>query len=162
MYGRSKLEGERRVLEAHPGALVIRTNVVVGPDPRRKNFLYTLARVIGTRQPMNVATDQYSTPTYNEDLARAAVLLSDGGHTGLFHVSGPQCVSRWEFAQEAAEILAYDAGLLHPCTTAELRQKAPRPLRAGLRCDKLLAALPHLALRNVTETIQSWEREEAK
>ena len=38
VYGSSKLQGEKLVLEADPGALVVRTNVIFGPEGVGKNF----------------------------------------------------------------------------------------------------------------------------
>jgi dTDP-4-dehydrorhamnose reductase len=68
-YGRSKLLGEARVLDADPSALVIRTTVVYGPDPNEKNFVAQLRRRLGGGEPMRVPADQVSSPTFNLDLA---------------------------------------------------------------------------------------------
>jgi dTDP-4-dehydrorhamnose reductase len=158
IYGRSKLAGERAILAAHPEALLIRTNVVYGPDRQAKNFLYTLSRLLTAGTVMRVPTDQLSTPTYNEDLAAATLMLANGGHTGLFNVSGAELLSRYDFALLAAEVLSLDASLIQPVLTADLNQKAPRPLRGGLRIDKLLATLPGLALRSTRQAIEAWRR----
>ncbi|HEX4155070.1 MAG TPA: sugar nucleotide-binding protein [Acidobacteriaceae bacterium] len=157
VYGRSKLAGERAILAAHPEALLIRTNVVFGPDRQCKNFLYTLHRLLSAGAVMRVPTDQLSTPTYNEDLAAATLALANSGHTGLFNISGRELLSRYDFALLAADILSLDASLLHPVLTAELNQRAPRPLRAGLRIDKLLRTLPHLTLRSTRQAIHDWQ-----
>lgn len=157
IYGRSKLAGERGVREAHPGALIVRTNVVFGPDRQRKNFLYTLNRLLSAGTAMRVPTDQLSTPTYNEDLATATLALANAGHTGLFHISGRELLSRYDFALLACEVLSLDASLIQPVVTADLNQRAPRPLRAGLRIDKLLATLPGLEIRSTRQAIANWQ-----
>jgi dTDP-4-dehydrorhamnose reductase len=159
VYGRSKLQGERGILTAHPEALIIRTNVVYGPDRQGKNFLYTLRRLLTAGTIMRVPTDQLSTPTYNEDLAAATLMLANGGHTGLFNVSGAELLSRYDFALLAAEILSLDATLIHPILTVDLNQKAPRPLRGGLRIDKLLRTLPALKIRTTRQAIEAWRRQ---
>ena len=155
-YGRSKLAGEQRVLEAHPNALILRTTVVYGPDRQGKNFLYTLQRLLSAGQGMRVPTDQISTPTYNEDLARAAVELVSLGATGVFNVTGPELLSRYDFALLATGILGLDASLITPVTTAELKQKAPRPLRAGLLTGKLQRTLQGTRMRPNREAIEAW------
>lgn len=160
LYGRSKLEGERRVREAHPNPLIVRTTVVYGPDRQGKNFLYTLQRLLSNGKTMRVAADQISSPTYNPDLARAVVQLVRGAHSGIFNVAGPEILSRFEFAQLAAGILGLDATLLQPAVTAELNQRAPRPLQAGLVIDKLRSALPDCTMRSNAECIADWSRGE--
>jgi dTDP-4-dehydrorhamnose reductase len=158
VYGRTKLEGERAILSAHPDALILRTNVVYGPDRQRKNFLYTLRRLLTAGTTMRVPTDQLSTPTYNEDLATATLALANAGHTGLFHISGRELLSRYDFALLACEVLQLDASLIQPILTSDLNQKAPRPLRGGLRIDKLLRTLPDLKIRTTHEAIEDWQR----
>jgi dTDP-4-dehydrorhamnose reductase len=137
VYGKTKLEGERRVLEAHPEALVLRTTVVYGPDPRQMNYLYALMRNLSAGAKMRVPEDQISTPTYNRDLIAAALELVRVRATGVFHVAGPERMGRLAFAQEIARRLGLDAGLLEGVSTAELRQAAARPLDAGLATEKL-------------------------
>jgi dTDP-4-dehydrorhamnose reductase len=162
VYGRSKLEGEQRVLEAHSCALVLRTTGVFGPDAQRKNFLYTLERVLQSGGTMRVPTDQLSNPTYNEDLAAATAALVAARATGIFHTGGPEVLSRFDFAQRAAAILGLDTTNLLGVTTAELNQKATRPLRSGLRIEKLNAALASTSaatpMRPLDDAIRAWKR----
>lgn len=158
IYGRSKLKGEQAIAAAHPSALILRTNVVFGPDRQRKNFLYTLQRLLSAGTTMRVPTDQLSTPTYNEDLASATIALANAGHAGLFNISGHEFMSRYDFALLACELLSLDASLIQPVVTSDLNQKAPRPLRAGLRIDKLLAALPSLTIRSTRQAILDWKQ----
>ena len=58
VYGSSKLAGEAAVLAADPTALVIRTNVVYGPEGNGKNFVYQLCRKLQAAEGMNVPGDQ--------------------------------------------------------------------------------------------------------
>ncbi|MBI4592576.1 MAG: SDR family oxidoreductase, partial [Candidatus Rokubacteria bacterium] len=90
VYGRSKLEGERRVLAENPRALVVRTTVAYGPEPQGKNFVYQLQRRARAGERMTVPADQRSSPTYNADLAAASVELAERGLCGVFHVAGPE------------------------------------------------------------------------
>jgi dTDP-4-dehydrorhamnose reductase len=139
VYGRSKLEGERAVMQAHASALVVRTTVVYGPEPQGKNFVYQLLRRLRAGERMVVADDQRSSPTYNEDLAVASVALAERGVAGVIHVAGPEVLDRYAFARIACEVFALDAGLLAPTPTGALQQRAARPLNAGLRIDRARA-----------------------
>lgn len=155
-YGRSKWQGELAVRDAHPVALVIRTTTVYGPDPNGRNFLYSLRKGLAGTKPFRVPADQVATPTYNVDLAAAVVALTESGAQGVFHVAGPDVVSRLEFARRAAAVMGLDAANLSGASTAELAQIAARPLRAGLRTGKLAAYLPQLRMRGIEDGVSHW------
>ena len=154
VYGRTKLEGEQRVLHAYPEALVLRTTWVYGPDPRGKNFLYSMMRSLSARQPMKVPQDQVSTPTYNRDLVRVALGLVEARAAGVFHVAGPELLGRLKFAQKVARGLGLDASLLEGVTTAELKQPAARPLNSGLSTSRLATQHPQLRMRTPAEAME--------
>jgi dTDP-4-dehydrorhamnose reductase len=153
VYGRSKWEGEQAVLAACPHALVLRTTVVYGQDLGQKNYVYSLMRQLSAGHAMRVAQDQVSTPTYNRDLAAAAVALVERGASGIYHVCGPERMDRLAFARSVADLLLLDAGLLEGVPTAELGQKAARPLNAGLAIDKLRRMHPDLTMRGPADAL---------
>lgn len=137
VYGRSKLEGERAVLAANPRALALRTTVVYGPEPQGKNFVYQVLRCGRAGGRMLVPTDQRSSPTYNVDLAAVSVELVERALSGVFHVAGPEVLDRYTFALRTCEAFGLDPAFITPVTTAELRQRAARPLGAGLRIERV-------------------------
>jgi dTDP-4-dehydrorhamnose reductase len=135
-YGRQKaaletLAGERA---SH---LVCRVSGVYGWSAARTSFVCQLVDRLRAGQRFRVPSDQLITPTPAPDLAAAVVELVDRGAEGIFHVAGPEVLSRPEFARRAAESFGLDPSLLDPVPTAALGLAAPRPLRAGLRTDKL-------------------------
>jgi len=157
IYGRTKLEGEQSILAAHPTALVLRTTTVYGPDPQGKNYLYTLSRVLKAGNTMKAPTDQFATPTYNADLAAAAIALVAHKQSGIFHVAGPDFLSRYDFAVAAAKILALPTDTLQPITTHELAQAAGRPLLGGLAITKLQSVLGPRCMRMIDTGIKDWQ-----
>ncbi len=159
VYGKSKLAGEEAVMAACAAALVLRTTVVYGPDARQKNYLYSLMRNLATGMRMKVPEDQVSTPTYNLDLIRAAMGLVACGATGVFHVCGPELLGRLAFAREIAAKLGLDGSLLEGRLTAELGQRAPRPLAAGLATGKLAAMYPQLRMRPLGAALEDCAEE---
>jgi dTDP-4-dehydrorhamnose reductase len=155
-YGRSKLAGEEAILAAHPEALVVRTTLVYGPDPNGKNFAYALSRALANGRTMRAPPDQITTPTYNRDLAAAMIGLVDARTTGIFNIASGERMSRLEYAQRVARAAGLDASLILPVSTAELGQRAVRPLDAGLKVHKLRQALPSLRLHTVEEALTDW------
>ena len=59
----------------------------------------------------------------------------------MFHVVGPEYLDRLSFAQLVCRVFDVDPGFLRPHTTAELGQRAARPLRGGLDAAKARAVL---------------------
>lgn len=155
-YGRSKWQGEAAVLEAHRHALIIRTTVVYGPDAGGKNFLCRLRHALQQGRPTRVPQDQISTPTYNRDLAANAVALVAAGATGVFHVCGPERMSRLQFSRLATRLMGFDESLIIGVPTSELAQRARRPLNAGLSTEKLRKANLHLPMRTLAESLRDW------
>ncbi|HKW91358.1 MAG TPA: SDR family oxidoreductase [Methylomirabilota bacterium] len=141
VYGRSKWEGEQAVLAALERALVIRTSVVYGPERQEKNFAYQLIRACRGRQPFRPAVDQRASPSYNADVATATVECCERELRGTWHLAGADTLDRMAFAQLVCRVFDLDGSSLTPATTAELKQKAARPLDGGLRIDKARAQL---------------------
>ena len=143
VYGESKLAGERTAVAENARTLVVRTTVVYGPEPQGKNFVYQLVRRLRSGERMRVPTDQVSSPSYNVDVAAASVELAERGLTGVFNIAGRHLLDRHAFARLACDVFALDGALLEPVATAELNQRAARPLRAGLRIDRIQSTLSY-------------------
>jgi len=156
VYGSSKLAGEKSVMEADPDALVLRTNVVFGPEDVGKNFVYQLVRKLSAGEGMNVPVDQVNTPTYNRDLAEATKLLVEANASGLFNVGGSEVLGRKAFGDIIADAMKLDKGLLAGVTTSNAGQTALRPLDSGLKLDKVQAAIPGWKPRTVVEALEHW------
>jgi dTDP-4-dehydrorhamnose reductase len=141
VYGRSKWEGEQAVLGALERSLVIRTSVVYGPERQEKNFVYQLIRACRGGQGFRPAVDQRASPSYNEDVATATIECCEREQRGIWHLAGADVLDRLAFARLVCRVFDLDDSRLTPATTAELKQKAGRPLDGGLRITKAQAQL---------------------
>ncbi|PLX84446.1 MAG: dTDP-4-dehydrorhamnose reductase [Desulfuromonas sp.] len=73
-YGRSKLAGERAILESGlEEYFILRTSWLYGPGG--KNFVETIVRLAMEREELRIVADQVGTPTYTEDLAEGVFNL---------------------------------------------------------------------------------------
>ncbi|KAL1527265.1 hypothetical protein AB1Y20_015940 [Prymnesium parvum] len=143
-------------MAADPEALVIRTNVVFGPEQVGKNFVYQLVRKLKASESMNVPSDQKNTPTYNRDLADATKQLVEAGAVGVFNVGGPEVLGRVEFAEVVADCLGLDKKPIVPLTTENNGQAALRPLDSGLSLEKVQAIIPGWQPRSVRDALAHW------
>jgi len=147
VYGRHKLEAERLIADNLEDYLIVRVCNVYGFEPAGKNFVMALLARGRRGEPMPVPSDQWANPTYADNLVVAVRELAQSGQRGILHVVGPEYLDRVSFARLACATLGIDPAFLRPRTTAELVQRAPRPLRGGLDSAKARALLETPLLR---------------
>jgi dTDP-4-dehydrorhamnose reductase len=135
--GRQKLEAEHYIALFSKNNLIIRTTVIFGWERQGKNFVFRLVKSLREEAVVKVPMDQIGSPTYVNNLAQIVIELSETDLQGVVNITGPDCVSRYEFARAAARIFNLNENLLIPVQTAELHQPAKRPLNAGLKIEKL-------------------------
>jgi dTDP-4-dehydrorhamnose reductase len=131
VYGASKAEAERLVLDMMPKALVIRTSAFFGPWDD-SNFVAQALTAIRQGRTWRAASDVVVSPTYVPDLVHAALDLLLDGESGIWHLSNEGAVSWYELARAAAEACGENASLVEPAAATSLRCLAPRPSYSAL------------------------------
>lgn len=148
-YGLAKLEAEQALAEELDDAVLIaRTCWVFGPERQGKNFAYQVVRTLHQGKPLICPTDQCANPSYGPDVALSAVLLAELEIGGVVHIAGPEWIDRVSFARAIARGFSAEESLIEPRPTDELAQGAPRPLKGGLRSERLARLLPELRPMN--------------
>ncbi|WP_336760318.1 complex I NDUFA9 subunit family protein [Asaia sp. VD9] len=139
-YGRSKAEGERRVMAAFPGAALLRPSVVFGPGD---SFLTLFALMAKCLPALPVYYPQTKLqPVFVEDVARAAFLCLTGEHTGVFELGGPQQVTMEEIMRFVAQTVGRTPRLLSvPNGLAEIQAMLLERLPGKLLTRDQLAML---------------------
>ena len=154
VYGASKAEGERRVLERLGAAgrvHVLRTSWLYGPVG--SNFCLTMLRLHRQRaaagEPLRVVADQVGCPTSTAGLAQACWRLlscQQAGLPSILHWSDAGVASWYDFAVAIGELgvaegLLEKAAQVRPITTAEYPTPARRPSYSVLECRASREAL---------------------
>lgn len=134
-YGRSKLEGEKAILDSGLSSFfIIRTSWLYGPGG--KNFVETILRLAGEREELRIVSDQHGSPTYTEDLANAIFFLLETeeaqGTYGIYHFSNTGSCSWYEFAEEIVRLarlnkLPVKVESIKPIRTEDYPLPAKRP-----------------------------------
>ena len=144
-YGATKLEGERRVLDAHPQAAILRTAWVF--DSAGKNFVGAMLRLARQREEVSVVADEQGCPTFAQDLADAILRLSEREASGLYHCAGAGETTRAAFAEEIfaqARARGGPSARVAQITSAQYAANNPglakRPANSRLDCTKLATA----------------------
>ncbi|HYM40192.1 MAG TPA: dTDP-4-dehydrorhamnose reductase [Thermoplasmata archaeon] len=139
VYGRTKLEGERRVADADRNALLVRMSGVFGwnrvsPKP---NSVTRILQAVEAGQEVRLFEDQRITPTYAKTAAQAMFDLSELGAHGVFHVASRDCVSRFEMGQAVVEAFGIPGAKLVPIAMRSVALKAARPPASCLSVKKV-------------------------
>lgn len=126
VYGRSKLEGERRTLLAHPGALVIRTSAFFGPWDSH-NFVTLVLQALAKGGEVRAASDTTVSPTYIPDLVHASLDLAIDGEHGVWHLANAGATTWVGLARSVAAIAGHRPDHVIPVKAQDMDWDAPRP-----------------------------------
>jgi dTDP-4-dehydrorhamnose reductase len=146
VYGKAKLEGERRAQAACARTMVVRSGWIFGPGGR--NYLSRVAELAQAGNALKAIGDAYGTPTYAVHLAARLRELLTLDLPGIYHiVNGGTGASFEEFTRAALAAAGDLTTQVESVAMDSLQRPAPRPRNSRLRC--LLSAalnlqpLPH-------------------
>lgn len=133
VYGHTKLDGERLVLEASARHTVARSSWLFGVHGR--NFVDTMLRLAHEREAVQVVDDQVGCPTWTGHLAPALLGLIEREVRGLVHLAGSGHVSWNGFAKEIFRQAQAKCGV-ESATTAQMARPAPRPAWSAIESER--------------------------
>lgn len=126
VYGRTKLEGERKAMQACKRTVVVRTAWLY--STYGNNFVQTILRLAHEKEVLGVVADQIGTPTYARDLARTILqIIAKGIRPGIFHFTNEGTCSWYDFAYAIVRFAGIDCCQIKPLLTANYPTPAQRP-----------------------------------
>jgi len=134
-YGEMKAEAEVAVRQEHPGAVVVRASLFVGESGVMMRPLYECDNLL-RGQPVTLYRDEWRSPTHVDDVARAAWDLAGLEIPGVFHVAGPDRMTRLELGKLLCTVFRFDPRLVR-----EGARPADRPQDTSLDCRRTAALL---------------------
>lgn len=137
-YGATKLEGENQVIRYCKNYLILRTSVLYGWHPWKTNFVTWVINSLRQKKEIFVVNDHYNTPTLADNLANIILESVSKDFQGLYHASGSQRISRYEFAQQIAKTFDMEHNLIKPVKMSQLTAWiAKRPKDSSLNTNKI-------------------------
>jgi dTDP-4-dehydrorhamnose reductase len=143
VYGQTKLEGEKEVMQHCEQYYIIRTSWVYSQFGN--NFMKTMLRLAQDRDVLNVVNDQIGTPTNAVDLAESIlqIIASDmkaptNDNYGIYNFSNEGICSWFDFAKEIFRINSVSI-TVNPILTEAYPTPAKRPLFSVLDKSKIKA-----------------------
>ncbi|MBI4169844.1 MAG: dTDP-4-dehydrorhamnose reductase, partial [Acidobacteria bacterium] len=126
VYGRTKLEGERRVAAVAEDHLIVRSSWHFGPaeddageNSGRAHFVDAILAAARRGGLLRVVSDQIGSPTYVADLAEALRRLLAIDFRGVVHFANGGACTRYDLAQEALRAAGIRGARLAPIATGE-------------------------------------------
>lgn len=147
VYGRSKLEGEKRIIALCKKHLILRTSWVYAA--RGGNFAKTILRLAGERERLSVVSDQFGAPTGADLLADVTAHLASAvrhgvSAAGVYHLTAAGETSWHGYARYVVEHatrsgmpLLTSISAVDPVSTAAFPTPAVRPGNSRLNTAKL-------------------------
>ncbi len=141
IYGKTKREGELKIQEILPDAVIIRTAWLYSEFGN--NFVKTMIKLGKEREALNVVFDQVGTPTYALDLAKAMItvakkMFSDGNiYGGIYHFTNEGVCSWYDFTLKIHELSGITTCKVSPIESKDYPAKAPRPSFSVLNKAKI-------------------------
>lgn len=128
LYGEHKAEAERRLLAAHPQAVVCRLPLMFGPaTPTASSFLQDFLDKLQSGQRLNLFTDEYRMPADARAIATGLLLAVQQPGLGILHLAGAERLSRYDMGQLLIQQWQITTANIHPCRQADVSMPAPRP-----------------------------------
>ena len=143
-YGRTKLAGERAVLDLLPGTgYVVRTAWLYGAGGA--NFVRTMIRLEAVKDTLDVVDDQRGQPTWTADLADLVVRLGLGAlagtaPAGVYHGTSSGETTWFGLTRRIFALLGADPERVRPTTSEAFRRPAPRPAYSVLGHERWAGA----------------------
>ena len=139
VYGRSKAEGEQRLVSVLQSAVIVRTSWLYSSFGN--NFVKTMLKLGRERKRLQVVFDQVGTPTYAADLADALLQIISAAELvpGIYHFSNEGVCSWYDFTLAIFKSAKIACDVL-PIESKEYPTKTPRPHYSVLNKQKVKSA----------------------
>jgi len=156
VYARTKLAGEAFVLNGSIAAsLVMRLPLVFGPSlAGQEKFFDHLLTSLRQRKPVTLFDDEWRTPVSPRLVAEAVATAVREEVTGLFHLAGPDRLSRHDMGVRLAEIIGGDPALLRPASRLSIESPEPRPRDTSLDASKWYERFPRFPRPSFDEGVR--------
>lgn len=141
IYGKTKAEAERRVLDILPSSLVIRTNFYAWGTSYRQSFSDVVLGALRSGKGMTLFQDVFYTPILVEEAARAVHDLLAADADGIFNIVGDERLSKSEFGLRLAGQFNLDPHRISLGLLSEQSGLVTRPLDMSLSNHKVCRML---------------------
>ncbi len=133
-YGHTKDLAEKIILK-NENNLVLRTAMVYGLSSKVRFLRYVIEN-LKKDQEINTYDDIFNSATLLDDLTNGISKAIELDASGIYHIVGSSCVSRFDFAKTVAKVFDFNENLVKPVSILSAKLKAQRPINPCLNNSK--------------------------
>jgi dTDP-4-dehydrorhamnose reductase len=163
VYGRTKLEGERRATAICGDVVILRLALIYGwGSPTRTTFIDWMVARLRAGRELPLFIDQYRTPLYVVQGAEVIGRLIEAPETrGVFNLGGGERLDRYAFGIKVCEVFDLPKKYLKPVEMETTGSIAARPRDCSLNSAKI-SSLLHCRPLTVEEGLQAMKRQQGR
>ncbi|MEO9307231.1 MAG: SDR family oxidoreductase [Nitrososphaera sp.] len=157
-YGVTKFKAEELAKNSGLHYLILRTDALYcwieeWQREKRTNSVLRAIQTIQSGKNLEEIIDWYNTPTYVPDLVYSTGLLLDCNASGVFHITGPEFMNRYEWSLQVAEMFGLDKNMIKPIHSNTLNLPAKRS-NVNLNNQKLIKKID-IQMKTVKQGLHS-------
>lgn len=162
-YGKTKLMGEQIVQSLSFNYCIARIALVYGRSANQsKCFTEAIIEKLTREEKVSLFVDEFRTPVYAKNLCHALIELAEKEDLqGIYHLAGPERLSRYGFGLRLAETFGLDRDLLVPVSVDSVAFGYDRPRDCSLSHEKATGVLES-RFWNIEESLKDmkarWDR----
>ncbi len=141
VYAKTKLEGEQAVLQADTRAIVARVNFYGWSLSGKRSLAEFFVNHLSQGATVNGFTDVTFCPMFVGDLCGVLLQMLDRQLHGLYHVVGPQAMTKYQFGVEIARKFGFHERQVAPQSVEKSELRAHRAHNLWLSTHKVSTAL---------------------
>lgn len=139
-YGKTKRLAEQAVQRMWKNHVILRPALMYGPESisGRGSFVQWLDRQFQENETVSLFEDEFRTPVFVKDVVKAvrSMVQRVGAHR-IYHIGGPERISRAEFGKRLAILRGYDPAKIHPVKQSDFSTGYPRPADVSLNSARI-------------------------
>ncbi|MHA7646502.1 SDR family oxidoreductase [Nitrosopumilus sp. S4] len=126
-YGHTKSIGEKIIMESGLEHKIIRIDQPYGwKETWQEDNSLTRMLLNFKKGKVREIIDWYNNPTYLKDIAEGVKKLMEVKKSGIYHVVGPDFISRFEWSKIVAEVFNEDPNKIEPIQSSQLNLSVKR------------------------------------
>jgi dTDP-4-dehydrorhamnose reductase len=153
-YAEHKVEVENFILESQKDALIFRLDKVVGDSPHEHHLYTEWWELLNRNEPIVCVEGMKISPTAVDDVSKAIFLSVQNNYSGLFHLAGPDQITRYDLAHVFCNLAGISANVIQKPLEA-FGFKDGRALNSSL-CAERFCKLSGMRFANSTQQISSF------
>ena len=155
IYAKTKLAGEKNVVQADPNAIIARVNFFGWSVSGKRSLAEWFFNNLSLGNKINGFKDLFFTPLEAMNLAKLLFQMSEKDLSGIYHVTSPDIISKYSFGKQIARIFSFDEELISPISWKDAGLTANRSPNSTLSINKLVRDIKETP-PTVEENITHW------